>query len=205
MNLPSERNQENPLLEEALHLRRIWLWFVILGIVIIMVGLAAIGSAFITTLATITIFGVLLLTGGIVQIVNAFLARNWRAFFLFMLVGLLQFILGGMMIKDPQEIAAGITFLLAAGFIVAGAARLIYATLHSFSGRRWVLLNGLITLLLGISIWRRWPESKDYVIGLFIGIELVFAGWSWAMLGLTVRTMTPVTEMKEAQPTSTTK
>jgi uncharacterized membrane protein HdeD (DUF308 family) len=74
---------------------------------------------------------------------------------------------------------------------------LVFALAHSFEGRSWVLLNGFITLLLGISIWRQWPESSVWVIGLFVGIELVFSGWSWIMLGLAVRPTSQTSERPE--------
>ena len=48
--------------------------------------------------------------------------------------------------------------------------------------------TGFVTLIMGILIWRQWPESAAWVIGLFVGIDLVFHGWSWMILGLTVRT-----------------
>ena len=60
-----------------------------------------------------------------------------------------------------------------------------------FSAWPWVLLNGVVTLLLGISIWRQWPESSLWVIGLFVGIDLIFNGWSWVMLALAARSSMP--------------
>ena len=58
-----------------------------------------------------------------------------------------------------------------------------------FDGWGWVLVNGLVTLALGIMIWRRWPEASFWVIGLFVGIDLLFAGWSWVMTAVAVRTL----------------
>jgi uncharacterized membrane protein HdeD (DUF308 family) len=55
---------------------------------------------------------------------------------------------------------------------------------------RWLLLNGAVTLLLGFLIWKQWPFSGLWVIGLFIGIDLIFTGWAWVMLSLTARRLT---------------
>jgi uncharacterized membrane protein HdeD (DUF308 family) len=187
MDLQREHDQINPHYEECLRLHHCGLWFLIFGIAIVLVGVAAIGSTFIATLTTVTVFGVLLLVGGFVEIVNAFLARTWRAFFLHALIGFLHLIIGEFMIERPLVAAEGLTLMLAAAFLFGGVARLIYGAMHTFQGRSWVLLNGLITFLLGISIWRQWPESSIWVIGLFIGIDLIFTGWSWVMLGLAVR------------------
>jgi uncharacterized membrane protein HdeD (DUF308 family) len=63
------------------------------------------------------------------------------------------------------------------------------AVLHRFSGWPWVVLNGVITLVLGVMIWRQWPESALWVIGLFLGIDLVFSGWTWVLLALAVRSI----------------
>jgi uncharacterized membrane protein HdeD (DUF308 family) len=87
--------------------------------------------------------------------------------------------------------AQGLTLMLAAAFLLGGATRVIYALIHSFAGRNWVVMNGFISLLLGIAIWRQWPESSLWVIGLFIGIDLIVNGWLWVMLGMIVKA--PVT------------
>jgi uncharacterized membrane protein HdeD (DUF308 family) len=80
-----------------------------------------------------------------------------------------------------------LTLFLAISLLVGGTMRLIFGLVQDFAGRGWVLLNGLITLLLGVAIWRQWPESSNWVIGLFVGIDLIFSGWSWVMLGLLVK------------------
>jgi uncharacterized membrane protein HdeD (DUF308 family) len=81
--------------------------------------------------------------------------------------------------------------VLAVGFLIGGAARLLYAATHSYRGRGWTAVSGVITLFLGVSIWQGWPESSLWVIGLFVGIELVFSGWSLVVLGLTVKAVAP--------------
>jgi uncharacterized membrane protein HdeD (DUF308 family) len=187
----NERDQLNPHAEECLRLHDCWAWFLVLGIIVMVVGFAAVGASFIASLATVLVFGALLLVGGVVQVVNAFLARAWRAFFLHLMVGLLQIIVGGLMIEHPLRAAEGLTLMLAAAFLLSGAVRLVHAAVHSFPGRGWTLLNGFITLALGAMIWRQWPESSFWVIGLFIGIDLVFSGWSWVMLGLVVKAAGP--------------
>jgi uncharacterized membrane protein HdeD (DUF308 family) len=55
--------------------------------------------------------------------------------------------------------------------------------------RGWVLLNGVVTLALGIMIWRRWPLSGLWVIGLFVGIEMLLYGWSLVMLAIAAKKM----------------
>jgi uncharacterized membrane protein HdeD (DUF308 family) len=166
------------------------------------VGALAIAAAFITTLTSVAVFGILLLGGGVIQLGNAFLARTWKGFFIHLFAGLLYLVVGGLMVEHPIEAAEGLTLMLAAVFLIGGATRVIFALIHSFAGRGWVLVNGFISVLLGISIWRQWPESSLWVIGLFIGIDLVFNGWLWVMLGLAVKAPAPESGHAEAQAPS---
>jgi uncharacterized membrane protein HdeD (DUF308 family) len=198
MDLQREHDRLDLHSEECLRLHDCWLWFLVLGVVIMVAGIGAISAAFVATFTSVLVFGVMLMAGGGVQIVNAFLARTWGAFFLCLLVGLLQILVGGIMVEHPQRAAEALTLMLAVAFLFGGTARLIYAAVQPFEGRGWVFLNGFVTLLLGISIWRQWPESSLWVIGLFIGIDLVFSGWSWVMLGLAVKS--PVSAAATSQP-----
>jgi uncharacterized membrane protein HdeD (DUF308 family) len=173
---------------EDLHeLRRNWGWFLVLGIALIILGVCAIGSAFSATLATVMTFGILVLVGGCVEIVSSFWARHWGGLFLHVLAGILYAVIGFLMVTRPLAAAAGLTLMLAALFFVGGMFRIIAALSHRFPGWGWVLLNGVVTLILGVMIWREWPEATFWVIGMFLGIDLVFAGVSWVMLGLSVR------------------
>ena len=61
------------------------------------------------------------------------------------------------------------------------------SSFSAISGWGWVVLNGVISVILGAAIWRQWPLSGLWVIGLFVGIEMLFSGLSWVMLGLAVR------------------
>jgi uncharacterized membrane protein HdeD (DUF308 family) len=194
MDLQSHAEPVNPRTEEYLRLHRCWLWFLILGIALVVVGLLAISADFLTVLTTLTtmfVLGVLLIAGGVVQIVNAFLARSWRGFFLHLLAGALHLVVGELMIEHPLMAAEALTLLLAAAFLVGGAMRIVVTLFDRFPGWGWVLLNGVITFLLGVMIWRQWPESSLWVIGLFVGIDLIFSGWSWVMLGLLVKGASP--------------
>jgi uncharacterized membrane protein HdeD (DUF308 family) len=86
-----------------------------------------------------------------------------------------------------MEAALGLTLLVAAGLLVGGILRIVLSVVERFDGWGWVLLNGLVSILLGTAIWRQWPLSGLWVIGLFVGIEMLLGGLSWVMLGLAVR------------------
>src|SRR5262245_31488434 len=148
-------------------LREIWAFLVVMGCVLILLGCASISSSFIAALATVLVFGLLLLGSALVQVVTALWGRKWRGFFLHLLAGGLYFIAGMFLIQNPLESVVGLTFLVAVCLVAGGVLRIIGSLLERFDGWGWVLLNGIISLLLGAAIWSQWPLSGVWVIGLF--------------------------------------
>jgi uncharacterized membrane protein HdeD (DUF308 family) len=106
---------------------------------------------------------------------------------LHVLAGVLYLIAGVFMIDKPMEAALALTLLVAACLLVGGMLRIIHSLLERFNGWGWELLSGAVSLILGTAIWRQWPLSGPWVIGLFVGIEMLFSGLSWMMLGLAAR------------------
>jgi uncharacterized membrane protein HdeD (DUF308 family) len=78
-------------------------------------------------------------------------------------------------------------FFLAVSFIVMGAFRTLAALMIRFPQWGWALLNGVITLLAGIVIYRQLPLDALWVIGLLVGLEMLFNGWTWIMLACAIR------------------
>ena len=129
-------------------------------------------------------FGVIMLIGGISQVVIAFWAGRWSGFLLQVLVGILYVVVGFMVIDAPVASAASLTLVIAAFLFIGGVIRIVVAMAERFPGWGWVLLNGAVTLLLGLLIYKQWPLSGVFVIGLFVGIEMIFNGWYWVMLSI---------------------
>jgi len=175
--------------EERQALRGNWGWLLALGVLLIVVGGMAVSYPLMATLATVSFFGVLLLCGGGVEIASAIWARRWGGFFLHLFIGLLYFFVGVAILDRPAIGAAGYTLMLAVFFVAGGLLRIVFAIAHRFSGWGWTLVSGVVTLLLGMLIWRDLPESAFWVIGTFVGIDLIFNGWSWVMLGLALRSI----------------
>lgn len=164
-----------------------WIWFFLLGLLLILVGTAAIGSSFFTTLFSIVVLGVFLLFAGVVQIVQAVLAHKWSGFFLSLLLGLLYLVTGFFCVKEPGTTAVAITFWIAAFCFIGGLFRMIASLLLRFEHWGWVFFNGIVTFLLGLMIYNSWPYSGLWVIGLFVGIDMILSGWSWVLLSLFAR------------------
>jgi uncharacterized membrane protein HdeD (DUF308 family) len=172
-------------------LRQNWGWFLVLGIALIALGLFAISASCITTLAVVWVFGVVLLAGAVVEVISAIQGRGWRGTVLHLLAAILYLVVGLFLVRHTEEAAITLTLFAAVALLVGGAFRIVIALLDPFPGRGWALLNGVITLLLGVLIWQHWPDSGVWVIGLFFGIEMLFSGWSWVMLAFTVRSAVP--------------
>jgi uncharacterized membrane protein HdeD (DUF308 family) len=173
--------------EERANLRRFSLLFLILGLVSILIGVLAIGAPHVATNKAIVIFGVLLLIAGVTEVIHAVMVRNLRGFAIHLLAAVLYLIVGVFVLEEPERAAGVLTLLLAASFFVAGLLRVLFAIVERFPAWPYVLFNGAVDLFLGVFIWRGWPESSLWVIGLFIGIELVLHGFTWVFLGLSAR------------------
>jgi uncharacterized membrane protein HdeD (DUF308 family) len=171
-------------------LRGRWLWAVALGAVLVVCGLLAIGYPTGSTEATVTLCGVLLLVGGGLQAGSAVWARGWGGFFVHLLGGLLAIFVGVIFIERPLISAVEWTLLMAIFFVAGGLIRAVSALTIRYAGWGWSVLNGVVTLVLGVLIWRGWPGTGLWVIGTLVGIELIFSGWSWVMLGLALRVVT---------------
>jgi uncharacterized membrane protein HdeD (DUF308 family) len=165
-------------------LRRNWGWFFVLGALEIILGTIAIGASVVATVVTVVFFGWLLLIGGVLSAVHAFWRKRWRGFFLDLVTGVLYAVAGFLMVAEPLAAAASLTLLIAMLLLIGGIFRIVVALSGHLEHWGWVLLNGVITAALGIMIWRQWPSSALWVIGMFIGIEMIFYGWSVVMLSL---------------------
>jgi uncharacterized membrane protein HdeD (DUF308 family) len=166
-----------------------WVWLLTLGIILIVVGTLAIGAPFIASLATALTIGALLLVGGVAQLVGSFWTRDWSGFFLVLLMGVLYIVVGLLFLERPVSALEALTLLLACALIVSGIFRIVGSLMSRFPHWGWVFAGGVLNLVLGIMIWRQWPVSGLWVIGLFVGIDMIFNGWTWVMLALSLKSL----------------
>ncbi len=163
--------------------------FVVLGILWIFFGLVLIGSPMYGTLAAVWLFGILLIVGGVLHTVHAFMVRDWRGFFLHLVEGLLCIVVGAVLLADPVGGAIGLTLLIGIFLIAGGVLRFILGFMVRHAGAAWVwlLVSGVLEFLLGLIILSGWPGTAVWVIGLFLGIRMLFSGTSMVVLGLSPR------------------
>lgn len=177
-------------------LRASWGWLVAFGTLLVLVGFAAIGAPVVATFTTVTLFGILLLVGSAVEIGSVVWVRRWRTFVHHLLSGLLYLFLGLVLVERPGLGAAGYTLVLAVFFVASGAARVAHAVGDRAPGRGWTIFSGVVSVLLGVMIWRDLPESALWVIGTFVGIELVFNGMTCLMVGMAVPNLPGPAELR---------
>ena len=170
-------------------LRGNWFWFVILGVSLVVLGTVALGALVITSLAAAVAIGVLLLLGGVAEAVGAFWCRGWSGFFLELLSGVLSIVVGLLFLRAPAGALAALTLLLACFLMVGGIFKIVAAVSYRFAAWGWSLAGGIIDVILGVMIWQEWPASALWVIGLFVGINLLFRGFNWIALGLALRSL----------------
>jgi uncharacterized membrane protein HdeD (DUF308 family) len=167
--------------------RRNWGWLLALGIVSIILGFIALLDSVLATVVSMIWFGWVLLIAGIVEAVQAFRHRRSGHVFLHSLNAVLSFVMGLLLLMYPLSGALVVTLLLAAYFTVSGIFRIVSAITLRLPSWGWGLADGVITLILGILVWAQWPVSALWIIGLFIGIHLIFMGWAEVMLASGVR------------------
>jgi uncharacterized membrane protein HdeD (DUF308 family) len=163
-------------------------WIVALGIVYVIAGLIALGSVVLATVATVFVVGVMMLIAGVAEVINAFQIKTWGKFLLWLLLGVLYILAGFVTFENPLLAAALLTLFLGCSLVASGAMRVILG--FAMKGDMpWigVVLSGVITFLLGLIILIHWPVSSLYILGIFLGIDLVFAGASWIAIGLGLR------------------
>jgi uncharacterized membrane protein HdeD (DUF308 family) len=159
-------------------------WFLALGILLIIGGTLAIIYDVAATLISVIFFGWLLIIVGAFEAIQSFWQPRWGGFFLHLIVGILAVVVGYHLLSAPLAGALVLTLVMAIYFMVIGIVRAITAIAMRFPGWGWVLLSGVITFILGILIRSQWPATGLWVIGLFIGIDLIFSGWAYVMLSL---------------------
>lgn len=158
-------------------------WFMILGIVLVIIGVLAIVFPFFTTVVAKTFLGWLFLIGGIVQVVQAFYTQKWSEFFLNLLIGILYIVVGGWLAFFPFTGIITLTILLSVLFVIEGILEIGMATrIRPRDGWVWLLISGIIAIAAGVLIFLGLPNTAEWAIGLLVGINILASGFSYIFL-----------------------
>ena len=162
-------------------------WSVLWGIVMLICGFLAISLPLATSISLVIILAWLIIFAGVSHLIFAFQSHSIGGFFWSLLVALVYGGFGIYMLMNPLVAVASLTLVLAVFLLIEGVVEIFfYFRLRKVRHAGWVLFDGIITLILGLLIWTRWPSSSIWVIGTLVGISLIFSGISRIMLSMAV-------------------
>ncbi len=165
-------------------LRHRWGWFVALGLLITLLGLAALFLVISTTIASVVAIAIFMIIAGGAEIVMGFSAHNWCRFFLWIIGGIAYVIAGAFALVQPLMAAAVFTLVLGVAMVATGAIRIYVGICLGKGVRGPGIWAGLVTAVVGAVIILGWPANSFVVLGLLLGLDLLFWGASWIALGL---------------------
>ena len=172
-------------------LKKNWAWMLSLGIVMVILGVIGLGMTVLFNELVVMYFGFLLLFGSGVQLMQAFRAEAWKGRVWHVLIALVYIVGGIIAVTEPVIAGMTLALLIAWTLIVIGVLRLFMALqMRGAAGWLWTLLGGVLSVVLGVMIINEWPQSGLWVIGLFVAIEILFAGWSQIMIALAAKNYT---------------
>jgi uncharacterized membrane protein HdeD (DUF308 family) len=165
-------------------------WFIVIAVLFIVLGIFAIAEPLTAGLGVTLLVGWLLVIGAVAHFISAFKGGGAKHVILQVLVGLVYLIGGGYFLTHTIMGVSTLTLLLASVILVEGVFELLaYFRLRSAGGAGWLLINAVVTLLLGGLIWFHWPSSSVWAIGTLVGVNLLMTGISRLMLGFAARNL----------------
>jgi uncharacterized membrane protein HdeD (DUF308 family) len=167
------------------YLQTHWRLFLAESAFFIFLGLCAIVIPQFFTVAIIVFLGWILLFGGIVHVSRAFMFTNMPGFGWWLFMGILQLIIGYLFVTKPVAGALTLTMLMTVFFALEGLAKISLALMmRPLANWKFVLFSGFTALVFALIIWISWSESAHWLLGLFLGINMVFLGWSLVKISL---------------------
>jgi uncharacterized membrane protein HdeD (DUF308 family) len=168
-------------------------WSILWGVALILLGMLAVGSPLLAAVAVNAVLAWLIVFAGVVHVILAFHAHRAGSLIWRLLVGLAYVVFGVYMLAHPALGVVSLTLVLASLFLIEGIFDIVqFFQMRSMQGSSWVLIDGIVTLLLGLMIYMQWPSSSAWAIGTLVGVSMIISGLSRVMLSLTVRKATDV-------------
>ena len=168
-------------------LRHRWGWFVALGVLAMGLGFVALAMDIHATITTVYIIAVFMIIAGGAEIMVGLNSKTWGRFFLYILAGLFYIVAGAFALAQPLHAAVVITLMLGAAMLAAGIIRIsIGLHMHSHA-KTMVIVGGAFTALVGLLIVLGWPTNSIVILGVLLGVDLLFTGTMWVGFGLRLR------------------
>jgi uncharacterized membrane protein HdeD (DUF308 family) len=163
------------------------------GVLLIVFGMVVVGMPLLAAVAVSALVAWLIVLAGVVHLMLAFRVHSAGSVIWKLLVGLAYLSFGGYLLMHPLVGVATLTLLLASLFLIEGLLNIVlYVQMRPLHGSSWLLVDGIVTLLLGLLIYMQWPSSSAWAIGTLVGISMIFSGVARVMMSLAVRKATDV-------------
>lgn len=167
------------------YLQKHWRIFLAEGVLFIALGIYAVVIPQFFTVTIVILLGSIILFGGVVHIVRALVFSNMPGFGLWLFMGILQIFIGYMLINNPVAGILTITMLMTLFFAFEGLAKIALAfMMRPLPKWRFILFSGITALVFALVVWISWPETAHWLLGVFLGINMVFLGWSLVKISL---------------------
>jgi len=191
MNKPDIEQMQGAV---ATSLHEHWVFFLVEGIILVILGLAAIVIPRIATLTVEILFGWLFLISGLVGLITSFWMRHAPGFWWSLVSAILGIAVGIVLLSRPLSGVLSLTLVIIAFFVIESVASIMFALDHKreLSGRwGWMLASGIIDLILAAIILAGLPGTAAWAIGLLVGINMVFGGSALIAMALHAREINP--------------
>ncbi len=163
------------------------------GVLLIVFGMVAVGSPLLAAVTVNALVAWLIVLAGVVHLMLAFRVHQAGSVIWKVLVGIAYLCFGGYLIMHPVLGVASLTLLLGSLFLIEGILNIVlYVKMRPIHGSSWMLVDGIVTLLLGLMIYLQWPSSSAWAIGTLVGVSMIFSGVARVMMSLAVRKATQV-------------
>ena len=175
-------------------------WSIVLGVLFVAFGVFAIAEPFLAAVALNTFLAWLLIFVGVVHIMAAFQGHTGTGIAWKVLIGAAYIFFGGYLLLHPVIGVTSLTLLLAILFLVEGVlSAILWWKTRAAEGSSWILIDAIVTLLLGGMIYYHWPSSSVWAIGTLVGVSMIMSGMSRIMLSLAARKVAgTVSELRRA-------
>lgn len=166
-----------------------WAGFLILGILLVIIGILSIIGGNIPVMGTPLFFGIIFLVAGVLQFIFAIMGRNGQGYSQTLIEATFYSIIGLILLTnlDLDKNPIGLLLLFATFLTVTGVFKFFYSLATPLVRWGWLLLSGIVSIILGILFWVQLASPVEFLIGLFMGLDLIFIGWYWIMLSVSAK------------------
>jgi uncharacterized membrane protein HdeD (DUF308 family) len=163
-------------------------WSIALSFLLILAGLCAILIPFLSSIGITIIFAWAMIFSSITHFIFAFKTHTTGSRIWEILVGVVYLITGVVLLMHPVDGLLVLTLVLAYYLFFEGVVEIFhYFQIRPRHGAVWLLIDGIVTLILALMIWRSWPQSSIWVVGTLVGISMILSGVSRLMLSLAAK------------------